>query len=143
MKNKKNIIICLAAVLISILVLHLVYQIIDQRVREEIETKEEYIGDIETTGKQWLNGHLGFFFRFKYLGNINWLIIPLLIWFFVSKARKKLERWQMALGFVWLFTVLLIAVKGYANPRYQLTLFPITSVMVLFLLWKFLEDKKK
>ncbi|NIM15930.1 MAG: hypothetical protein GTO45_28350 [Candidatus Aminicenantes bacterium] len=143
MMNKKNIFLCLAAMLIAVLVLHLVYQTIDQRVREEIETKEEYVGDIETTGKKWLNGHLGLFFRFKYLGNINWLIIPLLIWFFVSKARKKLERWQMALVFVWLFTVLLIAVKGYANPRYQLTLFPITSVMVLFLLWKFLEDKKK
>jgi hypothetical protein len=143
MMNKKNIFLCLAAMLIAVLVLHLVYQTIDQRVREEIETKEEYVGDIETKGKKWLNGHLGLFFRFKYLGNINWLIIPLLIWFFVTKARKKLERWQMALGFVWLFTVLLVAVKGYANPRYQLTLFPITSVMVLYLLWKFLEDKKK
>jgi hypothetical protein len=146
MKNKKNIFFCLAAMLIAVLVLHLVYPVIDKRVHEEIDSREEYVGDIETRVKEWLNGHLGLFFRFKFLGNINWLIIPLLAWFLVTTIRRKQNRWprwQQALVFVWFFLVLFIAVKGYANPRYQLTLFPFTSAMVLFLLWKFLEDKQK
>jgi hypothetical protein len=148
MKNKKNVFFCLAAVLITVLVLHLVYPVIDKRAPKKIDSRVEYVGDIETQGKKWLNGHLGLFFRFKYLGNINWLIIPLLAWFLVTNLREKQkqdqwQRWQRALVFVWFFTVLLIAVKGYANPRYQLTLFPFTSAMVLFLLWKFLDGKQK
>ncbi len=77
------------------------------------------------------------------LGNINWLVIPLLIWFLVSKRTKKPERWQIALIFVWLMSALFIGFKGYDNFRYQPTLFPFSSAMVLFLLWQFLADKSK
>lgn len=143
MKNKKHIIAGFAAVFISVLVLLLVYTIIDKKHPGEIQTKEEYLGDIETPGKKWLNGHFGVFFRFKQLGNINWLIIPLLIWFLLTKKIKKRVRWHWALLFVWGLTVIFVGIKGYYNFRYQLTLFPITSVMVLFLSWKFLEDKSK
>jgi len=143
LKNKKHIIVCLLAVFISILVLHLVYTIIDEKHPEEIQTKKEYLGDIETLGKKLLNGHFGVFSRFKQLGNINWLIIPLLIWFLTTKKTKKTERWQWALLFVWGLTVVFIGIKGYYNFRYQLTLVPITSAMVLFLSWKFLEDKSR
>jgi hypothetical protein len=140
LKKKKHIIAGLAVVFISILVLLLVYTIIDERNPGKAQTKKEYMGDIDTPGKKWLNGHFGVFFRFKQLGNINWLIIPLLIWFL---TKKKPERWQWALLFVWGLTVIFIGIKGYYNFRYQLTLFPITSAMVLFLSWKFLEDKSK
>lgn len=141
-KQKKHVIFCLIAVLISVLVLHLVYSIIDEKHPQETRTKREYMGDIETTPKKWLNGYLGAFFRFKQLGNINWLIIPLLIWFLTTKKLKR-ERWQWALLLVWGLTVVFIGIKGYYNFRYQLTLFPITSAMVLFLLWKFLENKSR
>lgn len=140
-QNRKNIIICLAAVLITGLVLHLVYGIIDKTDISESRSKLEELGEIETPAKKWLNGYLGIFFRFKALGNINWLIFPLLVWFLVTT--KKRERWQMALLFVWLVTVVFISVKGYSNPRYQLTLFPFTSALVLLLLWQFLEGKQK
>jgi membrane protein implicated in regulation of membrane protease activity len=143
LKNKKHIIAGLAAVFISLLVLLLVYTIVDERHPEKIQSKKEYLGDIEIPAKKWLNGHLGVFFRFKQLGNINWLIIPLLIWFLTTKKIKKPERWQWALLFVWGLTVIFIGIKGYYNFRYQLTLVPITSAMVLFLSWKFLEDKSK
>lgn len=142
LKNKKHIIAGLAVVFISVLVLFLVYAIIDKKHPEEIQTKEEYLGDIETPGKKWVNGHFGVFFRFKQLGNINWLIIPLLIWFLTTKKIKR-ERWHWALLFVWGLTVVFIGIKGYYNVRYQLTLVPITSAMVLYLTWKFLEDKIK
>ena len=141
-KSKTHIIAGFAAMFIAVLVLFLVYTIIDKKHPGEIQTKEEYLGDIETPGKKWLNGHLGVFFRFKQLGNINWLIIPLLIWFLTTKKIKK-ERWHWALLFVWGLTVIFIGIRGYYNIRYQLTLFPITSAMVLYLAWKFLEDKRK
>ena len=142
LKNKKHIIAGFAAVLIAILVLLAVYTIIDKRYPEEIQTKEEYLGDIEVPAKKLLNGHLGVFARFKQLGNINWLIIPLSIWFLTTKKIKK-ERWHWALLFVWGITVVFIGIKGYYNSRYQLTLFPFTSAVVLYLSWKFLEDKDK
>jgi len=140
-ENRKNIIFCLAAVLITVLILHLVYSTIDKTDVRESRSKIEELGEIETPGKIWLNGYLGIFSRFKSLGNINWLVLPLLIWFLVTA--KKRERWQSALLFVWLVTVVFISLKGYSNPRYQLTLFPITSAMVLFLLWQFLEDRNR
>jgi hypothetical protein len=133
----------IAAVLLSILLLHLVYTTIDKKHPTKTQTQKEYLGDIETPWKKWLNGHLGVFFGFKQLGSINWLTIPLLIWFFTTKKIKKRERWQWALLFVWLLTLVFIGIKGYYNPRYQLTLFPFTSAMVLFLSWKFLENKDK
>jgi len=136
--SKKPFIIALIAFLISISVILTVYQVIDRQNIGEIDSKEEYLGNIETPAKQWLNGYLGVFFRFKQLSNINWLILPLLIWYFAGKKRKK-ERWEKALVFVWLLTLLFISIKGYYNFRYQLTLFPFTSAMVLFLLWRLLE----
>jgi len=142
-KNKKHIIIGLAVVIVSVLVLQSVYTIIDEKRPGEADTQREYLGNIETPVKKWLNGHFGVFFKFKQLGNINWLAIPLLIWFLVSRRTKKPERWQMALIFIWLMMVVLIGIKGYDNVRYQLTLFPFTSAMVLFLLWQLLEDKNK
>ena len=141
-KTKKTIAIALLAVLVSVLVLFAVYSVIDKKHPGEIDSKEEYLGNIETPAKQWLNGYLGVFFRFGQLGNINWLILPLLVWFFASKNIKK-ERWHWALLSVWLLTLAFIGFKGYYNFRYQLTLFPITSAMVLFLLWKLLENKHR
>ena len=140
-KNKRYIIIGLTAVIISVLVLQSVYTIIDKKHPKETETQREYLGNIETPAKKWLNGHFGVFFRFTHQGNINWLLIPLLIWFLVGRRTKKPERWQMALIFIWAMTVVFIGIKGYDNVRYQLTLFPFMSGMVLFLSWKFLEDK--
>lgn len=129
------------AVVLTTLVLYTVYNIVDETGHKKGRSRVEALGEIETPAKKILNGYLGVFFRFKYLGNINWLILPLLIWFLVTV--KKRERWQTALLFVWLVTTIFISVKGYANPRYQLTLFPLTSGMVLLLLWQFLEGKKR
>ncbi|MGE5342955.1 MAG: hypothetical protein ACM3SY_15885 [Candidatus Omnitrophota bacterium] len=131
----------LVIVLVSILVYWQVYPTIDQVSHPSLRTSPSYWQEIETPGKKLLNGYLGIFFRFKSLSNINWLIVPLLIWFLVTA--KKRERWQLALMFVWLVTLIFIGVKGYTNNRYQLTLFPFTSAATLFLLWQFLENKKK
>ena len=138
----KYIIFTLITVLISLLILSAVYSIIDKKTDNPStpEKAAEQLKEIETPGKKWLNGYLGIFFRFKYLGNINWLIIPLLIYFFLFK--KKPQRWQMALIFAWLLTTLFIMIKGYTNYRYQFTLFPFTATIILLLLWELLKDKK-
>jgi len=140
--TKKHILYTLIAVLASLLILFAVYSIIDK----EADTvpapgkAAEQLKEIETPGKKWLNGYFGIFFRFKYLGNINWLLVPLLIYFFL--AVKKPRRWQMALVFAWLLTALFIIIKGYTNYRYQFTLFPFTATVILLLLWEILKDKK-
>ena len=140
-RYKKHIGFVLIGFFITLLVLFLVYNTIDKKDPRAKGTRIEILGEIETPAKKIFNGYLGSLFRFKYLGNINWLILPLLIWFFTS-SRKK-ERWHYALLFAWAITTIFIAIKGYTNPRYQLTLFPLTSIITLLLLWQYLVDKKK
>lgn len=140
--TKKYLTFIIITILTSLLILFAVYSIIDKKTGNPStpEKAAEQLKEIETPGKKWLNGYLGIFFRFKYLGNINWLIIPLLVYFFLS--RKKLQRWQLALLFAWSLTVLFIAIKGYTNYRYQFTLFPFTATVILLLLWDILKNKK-
>ena len=142
MKNKKPLIFFLIALIISVLVLCLVYRVIDKRAQTSLSRSPQYMAEIESPGKKWLNGYFGVFFRFKYLGNINWLAVPLLAWFLLTGKKRKRERWQMALAFAWLLTFLFIALKGYYNSRYQLTLFPFTAAVILLLMWELLKDKK-
>lgn len=142
-KLKKEYILCLLCFFAAIFILSAVYPVVDQRGDTVLtpEKAEERFRDIETPAKKWLNGYLGMFFRFKYLGNIHWLLIPFLVYFFVRV--KERQRWQMALVFAWLVTALFIAVKGYTNFRYQFSLAPFTAGMVLLLLWELLKHKEK
>jgi hypothetical protein len=94
---------------------------------------------IETPGKLLLNGYLGHFFNFKYLGNLNWLLIPFGL-FAVFKLRYFDEPWKKAVAFAYLLSLLLISAKGYFNSRYQLTLLPITLPSALFFLWLYLKE---
>ncbi len=141
-RTQKHIIYILISVLASLLLLFAVYSIIDKEATAAPTPGKaaEQLKEIETARKKWLNGYFGIFFRFKYLGNINWLLVPLLIYFFL--VVKKPRRWQMALVFVWLLTALFIVIKGYTNYRYQFTLFPFTATVILLLLWEILKDKK-
>jgi hypothetical protein len=140
MKNKKGLLLGLLIILFSLAVLHLVYSIIDKESPAALSRPSAYMSEIDTPGKKWLNGYLGVLFRFKSLGNINWLAIPLALWFFVTGKRR--EPWQLALVYVWLVTFLFISLKGYYNSRYQLTLFPFTAAVVLILTWELLKGKK-
>ncbi len=142
-KLKKEYILCLLCFFAAIFILSAVYPVIDQSVDTvpTAEKAEERFRDIDTPAKKWLNGYFGVFFRFEYLGNINWLLIPFLVYFLVKV--KAMQRWQTALVFAWLVTVLFIAVKGYTNFRYQFSLAPFTAGMVLLLLWELLKHKEK
>jgi hypothetical protein len=142
MKNLRLIVLALL-VLLTFLVLYHIYLIIDEREVGVLSKSQEYREEIETPAKKVLNGHLGVLFRFKYLGNINWLAVPLVLWFLLTGSRKKRERWQLALAFVWLTTMLFIGLKGYYNSRYQLTLFPFTTALVILLMWELVKEKRQ
>jgi hypothetical protein len=130
------------ALLLIGVILFQVYNVIDERDTTVIVKSEEYRREIETPAKKWLNGYLGAFFRFKYLGNLNWLALPLLFWFLFSKGSPPRPRWQKALAFAWLLSLIFIGVKGFYNPRYQLTLFPLTLAAALVLTWELLKAQK-
>lgn len=141
--NKFRLYLCvgLAAMLMAVIVFQ-VYQVIDARDKHTLVKDENYRREIETPAKKLLNGYLGPLFRFKYMGNLNWLAIPLVFWFLFSKGGPTRPRWQQALAFVWLLSLIFVGAKGYYNSRYQLTLFPFTLFIVLTLTWELLKDKK-
>ncbi|MCH8331420.1 MAG: hypothetical protein IH946_08575 [Bacteroidetes bacterium] len=80
------------------------------------------------------------FFRFKTVGNINWVLIPFLIAFAWNIRRKA--NWQIALFGIYILGIALIAVKGYYNGRYQLTFFPFTVAFVLISVWDWLDRRE-
>ena len=94
---------------------------------------------IETPAKLWLNGFLGLFFRTRMFGFLNWLMIPILIYFFLTIRKRHL--WQRALFFVYILSVIIIGLRGYKNGRYALTLFPVTIVAVVWFAWDFFRQK--
>ncbi len=91
--------------------------------------------NIETPAKLWLNGYLGMFFGFKYLGNINWLLLPL-FGSYLYKKEFKLSRENWALISFFALAFILISLKGFFNFRYAFTLLSFCVFMVYFLLHK-------
>lgn len=145
MKNIKQhikpILLILLFFLLSLVVLNQVYKVVTVSDTEVISKSEDYRAEIETTPKKWLNGYLGVVFRFKSMGNLNWLIIPLVLWFLWSQRQRGLSPAVKALFIVWLLSFLFICLTGYANSRYQLTLFPFTVFIILYIIWQVLQGQ--
>lgn len=134
--NKKIILYIVLALIISIVIVYYNYIIINS-ITPNADTNLA-ARNIETTAKLILNGYLGSLFGFKFLGNINWLIIPLFIIYMklikpIFTASKK--------AFILLFILAfgLIAAKGFFNPRYQLTLLPVLIYLVFYFNWCIFE----
>jgi len=87
----------------------------------------------------WLKRYLSLFFDFEYFGNLNWLAIPLLIYFLVTIKKRK--RWEMAIAFVFIISCLLLEIKGGFWPRYIFTLYPFTLAAIFLLGWEYLKKK--
>lgn len=103
--------------------------------------------NIETPEKLVLNGYLGVLFGFKYSGNINWLILPLIAAYcIVSKNCLSIIKNAGGMVVVFCLTFLLISLKGYFNPRYQFTLVPMLIFLVFYFVWllfnEILKNKK-
>jgi len=100
----------------------------------EIGSEHYFRRDIGTNLELLLNGYLGIFFRFKYFGLLNWLSIPVFAYFLVT-IRKR-EKGQFALCIALFLSTVFIGIKGYANYRYQSTLFPVLITINCLLIWE-------
>jgi len=95
---------------------------------------------IGTYGDLWLNGYLGIFFRFKYVGTLTWAAIPLFIHFLANiRGRRK---WELGLCFVVIASCVVIGVRGYANYRYQGTVYPMLLSLVILYGWEIVRKIK-
>ena len=88
----------------------------------------------------WLKGYLSLFFNFEHYGNLNWLAIPLFIYFLVTIKKRK--RWEMAIVFVFFLSFLALGgSKGRSNPRYIFTLYPFTLGAIFLFGWELIKKK--
>ncbi|WP_070137800.1 hypothetical protein [Crocinitomix algicola] len=94
---------------------------------------------IETLDKLIMNGMLGHFFRFSVFGIINLIILPFLVNDLLKY--KKLPNLHRAFLFMYCGILLVVGIKGYFNPRYTLTLFPVSVVYLLYSLWTLFRRK--
>ncbi len=97
---------------------------------------------IETPLKLWLNGYLGVFFGFKFLGNLNWLL-PVVALMYYRWEKPVLTRAQKGMLVLMVLSFLLIALKGYFNPRYQYTLLPLVLILLFSITWKLFDSRPK
>lgn|GEM_PF-7073587 len=130
----------LAFAALSALVISLVYYI--GSISVENPDTNLAARNIESPQKLLLNGYLGLFFGFKYLGNINWLLIPLFS-YYLYKKNFKLSRAQWALVAFFSLAFVLIAFKGFFNFRYAFTLMTFCILMVVLLVNSIAKDHSK
>lgn len=145
MKKRNKIGFFLLFIFIAVFIILFLSVVYNQRERstqsESLLKPRLYHRNIHTEAKKWLNGYLGIFFRFRYFGNINWLAVPLFIYFLWTVKRR--ERWQCALMAIYLISTIVLCIKGYTNWRYQFTLFPFTVSFILIFGWEILKDRGK
>lgn len=95
---------------------------------------------IDTSSKMWLNGYLGVFFNFKYLGNINWLLLLFLP--YLIKTYQNRPNWQKAIQIFILSSFAIISIYGFFNERYQLTIFPLVLAVLLYIIFERFSKEK-
>ncbi|GEM_PF-4100274 len=105
------------------------------------ESASMYLNErgIDSLPKLVLNGFLGQFFKYKYLGNLVWVAFPFLL-IHLAKLKGKSSSIK-AFTLIYVLSVLLIAVQGYYNTRYQLSLFPVTISFLVVALFDFLKER--
>jgi len=134
-KNKHRLFLLMTGILLIVGLLYF-FQVFEHRASTDINL---ILRRIETPYKAWLNGYLGFFFNVKFVGILNWMVIPLGI-FYLRKKSLVLNAPLKATLLAICFTILLIGIKGFFNSRYQLTLYPAASIIIIFLLFEVIRD---
>jgi hypothetical protein len=125
----------LVFVFLVLIFIGVAYHYIDMEIYSHIHTMpKKYLREIDTFPKEWLNGYMGTFFRFKYFGNLVFLTIPMVVLFFLIV--RKPERWHWALVFVVVALAILVGLKGYKNHRYQLTMVPFLLAILMITGWR-------
>ncbi len=89
----------------------------------------------------WLKHYLGIFFNFGEFGILNWLAIPLFVYFLITLKKRK--RWEISLVFVFTLSCLFLSVKGHGYSRYLFTLYPFTLAAIFLYGWKFIKRKSR
>ena len=87
----------------------------------------------------WLERYLGLFLNFEYFGNLTWLAIPLFVYFVATIKKRK--RWEMAVAFVFILSLVLLGIKGGWWNRYILTLYPFTLTAIFLLGWQLIKKR--
>jgi len=130
-KNKKSILTLSVLTILFVIVSEVIYLILTREVIGA-DVNMAHRG-IETTDKLIFNGVIGQFFRITHFGALNLLIIPFL--FSDLFKFRSLEQWQKAFLFLYISILALIGIKGFFNPRYSLTIFPISTIYLFYSIW--------
>lgn len=134
--NKRAYILYLISCIIAALVIFITYYVTGKTLPNADTNLSAR--NIETPAKLLLNGYLGPLFGFKYLGSINWLIIPLFVIYLIYFKPALLKKHYALIVFFFL-AFILIALKGFFNPRYAFTLLAFILFFVFYFLWKIHE----
>lgn len=89
----------------------------------------------------WLNGYLGVFFNFQYLGPVSALALPLIAGALLKW--RRLVPWQRGLLLFTVLASLLIGVFGGFNYRYALTLQPLFAMGVVIAAWHLFAGRQR
>ena len=85
----------------------------------------------------WLKRYLDIFFNFGEFGSINWLAIPLFVYFVATIKKRK--RWEISLVFVFILSCLFLSLKGHGYSPYLFTLYPFTLAVIFLYSWEFIK----
>lgn len=82
----------------------------------------------------WMNGYLGPFLHLDYQGILNWLALPVLLWWSVRPPGG--DRRYRAVGILVIISAGVIGAFGGFNPRYGFTLYPVVLAVVFLGAWR-------
>jgi hypothetical protein len=93
--------------------------------------------NIDSPSKLWFNGYLGIISRSHEFGYLNLLIVPFSL--YIILFWEKLSRAFKAVFIVYIFSAILIGIKGFYNFRYAFTLYPLTIIAIFWLFYDLLK----
>ncbi|GIV26460.1 MAG: hypothetical protein KatS3mg027_0274 [Bacteroidia bacterium] len=94
---------------------------------------------IETPIKLLFNGYLGVFFNFKYHSFANWVLVPLIMFYYYLRMKTgiiKINEYEKFILIFLIISVILIGVKGYFNYRYSYTLVALVFGLIFWINWE-------
>jgi hypothetical protein len=79
-----------------------------------------------------LNGYLGLFFNYRYIGDLAWIALPLIVVAMINW--RRMERWMRGTVLCLVLCALIIGAQGGFNYRYAMTLLPCTLAVIFLVL---------
>jgi hypothetical protein len=85
---------------------------------------------------RFFNGHMGLFFKLDLLGSVNFLLLPLTVWFAVFRFKIAYKYIREATISLLLFLV--VSLNAFFNYRYWLTFSLPVSIIIFYFLYELL-----